>query len=395
MKAVILCAGKSTRTYPLTVNRPKCMIKLAGKTLLEHLLDRITGLVDEVILVVGFGKEIVRERIGNEYEGMRIAYAEQKEALGTADALLRAESFVGKDERFLVLMGDNLYPGEAIRECVSYGISLLAQKVLNPEEYGVVETDKGFLTEIVEKPADPKSNLANTGLYVLNDRIFEILKSLRISPRKEYELTDAVNILAGKLRIRCFYTSGWVPVTYPWDFLRVNRALLSEIRREIKGEVEKNAVIKGDVKIGKGSVIKSGTYIEGPAVIGENCVIGPNAYVRANTSIGDNVRFRGEVVNSIIMDGTTAKHFCYIGHSVIGENVNIAAGTVTADFRHDGKNHVTIVRGKKIDTGLRKLGAFVGDGVRTGINTSIYPGRKIWPGLSTLPGEIVKKDVTG
>ncbi|MCK5018001.1 MAG: hypothetical protein KAS32_13175, partial [Candidatus Peribacteraceae bacterium] len=179
----------------------------------------------------------------------------------------------------------------------------------------------------------------------------------------------------------------------PWDLLTVNQRVLSEIKGKNKGKVKQHVVINGQVSIGKGTIVMPGTHIEGPVAIGKNCVIGPNAHIRPNTSIGDNVKFGGEVVNSIIMDNTTAKHNCYIGHSVIGENVNIAAGTITSDYRHDGKNHFTIIKGKKIDTGLRKIGAFIGDNVCTGINTSIYPGRKIWPNLSTLPGEVVTKDL--
>ncbi len=229
-------------------------------------------------------------------------------------------------------------------------------------------------------------------MFVLNDRVFDAVRNLRPSPRGEYEITDALKEMIKKIRFRCFYTKDWFSIVYPWHILELNHKLLGNMKGGIKGEIEKNVTIKGEVHIGKLTVVKSGTYIEGPAFIGDNCTIGPNAYIRANTTIGNNVRFRGEVVNSVIMDGTTAKHVCYIGHSVIGENVNIAAGTITADFRHDGGNHFTIIKGKKIDTGLRKLGAFIGDNVKTGINTSIYPGRKIWPGLSTLPGEVVDKD---
>lgn len=391
MKCVILCAGKSTRAYPLTFNKPKSLLRVGDKTIIEHTLDNLEGIVNEAILVVGDGK--VKGKIRDKYKGIEIKYAQQNEALGTGNALMKAGSFIGSEEKFLVMMGDNLYPRDVIKECISYGISILGQKVEKPEDHGVIETDKGFLVRITEKPKDPKSNLVSTGLYVFNERVFDVLKSLKISPRKEYELTDAVNILAENLRIRCFYTKDYFPITYPWDLLEANKKILSGIRKEIRGEVEKDVVMKGEVKIGKGSVVKSGTHIEGPVAIGENCVIGPNAYIRPNTSIGDNVRFRGEVVNSIIMNGTTAKHMCYIGHSVIGENVNIAAGTVTADYRHDGKTHATIVKDKKVETSLRKLGAFIGDNVHTGINTSIYPGRKIWPNLSTLPGQVVDKDM--
>jgi len=122
-------------------------------------------------------------------------------------------------------------------------------------------------------------------------------------------------------------------------------------------------------------------------------MIGPNAYLRPNTTIGNNCVIRAEVVDCIIMDNTKAKHFSYLGHSVIGENVNIAAGTITADFRHDGDMHTTLVNGVIVNTERTKLGAMIGDNVRTGINTIIYPGRKIWVEKSTLPGQVVKEDL--
>ncbi|MCD6591122.1 MAG: NTP transferase domain-containing protein [Candidatus Aenigmarchaeota archaeon] len=392
MKAVILCAGKSTRAHPLTVNRPKCMVKFAGKTLLEHILDSIVGLIDEVILVVGFGKEMVKKKIGYEYRRMEITYVEQEKPMGTAHALLQAKEKVENDPWFIVMMGDNLYPRVSVEDMLGYGVSILGQKIERPQDYGTLDVERGFLVKIEEKPGKPKSDLVNTGLYVLNNRIFDAICKIRKSKRNEYELTDAVNLMLKDIRMRCFYTREWIPVTYPWDVLKANQCILSKIKGGKRGKVEKNVVVKGNVYIGEGTVIKSGTYIEGPAYIGKNCIIGPNAYIRANTSIGDNCKIRAEVVNSVIMDNVNAKHFSYIGHSVVGENVNIAAGTVTADFRHDGRTHITIVKGKKIDTGLHKLGAFIGDDVRTGINTSIYPGRKLWPDTSTLPGEVVKSD---
>ena len=93
------------------------------------------------------------------------------------------------------------------------------------------------------------------------------------------------------------------------------------------------------------------------------------------------------------MDGAAVPHLSYVGDSVIGVGANLGCGTITANFRHDGKNHKSMIRGELVDTGRRKFGAIVGDDVHTGINTSIYPGRKLWPGTSTLPGEIVSSDV--
>ncbi|MCK5018390.1 MAG: NTP transferase domain-containing protein, partial [Candidatus Peribacteraceae bacterium] len=203
MKAVILCAGKSTRTYPLTVNKTKPLLRVGDKLLIEHLLDRLSSVAKEVVLVVSDND--VKKKLGDKYGKIKLVYAKQKEALGTGDALLCAEKFVDNDENFMILMGDNLYPEKSIKECASYGVSMLSQKAIDPENYGVLDIDKGFLISIDEKPSKPKSNMINTGLYVLNKRVFDVLKSVDRSKRKEYELTDAVNTLAGKIRIRCFY----------------------------------------------------------------------------------------------------------------------------------------------------------------------------------------------
>ncbi|MEK6916725.1 MAG: DapH/DapD/GlmU-related protein, partial [Nanoarchaeota archaeon] len=192
-------------------------------------------------------------------------------------------------------------------------------------------------------------------------------------------------------------TNYWFPVTYPWSLLEANEFLLSKIKRTISGEVEKYAVIKGPVIIGKGTVIKSGSYIEGPAAIGDNCKIGPNCYIRAHSSIGNDCKIGNavEVKNTIIGDRTSIGHLSYVGDSVIGDDVNFGAGTIIANLRHDGTNVNSPVKGDMIDTGRKKFGAVIGDNVKLGIKTSIYPGRKFWPGSKTAPGEIVKKDMGG
>ena len=137
-----------------------------------------------------------------------------------------------------------------------------------------------------------------------------------------------------------------------------------------------------------------GTYIRGNVVIGEDCHIGPNCFLRGNTSIGNECHIGQavEIKNSIIMDKAKVPHLSYIGDSVIGENSNLGAGTITANLKHDNKNVMSVVKGKLIDTGRRKFGAIIANDVHTGINTTIYPGRKIWPGVGTKPGEIVDKD---
>ena len=392
MQAVILAAGKSTRTYPITLTRPKCLVKIANKPIIQHNLENLRGLADEAIVVVGYRKEMVKEFLGDEFLGIKIKYVEQDEQLGTGHALLAAEPAI--KGRFMVMMGDDIYYRSSMESLLPHRNSLLVQKVKEPSRFGVWLSRDGLVTGFAEKPAQFVSDLANCGLYVLEPGIFQEIKRLEKSERGEFELNEAVNAFAKKHPVRCVDADkGWLSVGYPWDILGANERLLEEMENPVmEGTVEEHVVMKGKVSVGKGTLILSGTYIEGPVAIGENCVIGPSAYIRPATSIGDNCRIRAEVVDSVIMDNTTAKHHSYIGHSVIGEDVNIAGGTITADYRHDGKEHTAMIKGTKVDSMRRKLGAFIGDSVRTGINTSIYPGRMIWPGKTTLPGEVVSKD---
>lgn len=185
-------------------------------------------------------------------------------------------------------------------------------------------------------------------------------------------------------------------IRHPWDLIRANEQHVGALERsEISGDTHVSAAIEGFIRLGEGSRILPGVFIEGNVVIGRNCKIGPNCYIRGNTSIGDKCHIGQsvEIKNSLIMAHSNVGHLSYIGDSVIGENANFGAGTVTSNLRHDGKNHRSLAAGILVDTGRRKFGAIIGDGVHTGINTSIYPGRKISAGASTRPGEIVMRDL--
>jgi bifunctional UDP-N-acetylglucosamine pyrophosphorylase/glucosamine-1-phosphate N-acetyltransferase len=195
----------------------------------------------------------------------------------------------------------------------------------------------------------------------------------------------------------------WMPsdskslvIKAPWHLLSVNEDIVGSLKKSvINGEIRKGVTIEGNVIVGKGTVILPGVYIDGNVVFGEDCKIGPNCYFRGNTFIGNkcHVGQAVEIKNSILMEKVSAGHLSYIGDSIIGAFSNLGAGTITANFRHDGKNHRSMLNGELIDTGRRKLGVIVGDNVHTGIHTSIYPGRKIWPEMSTRPGDIVIKDL--
>ncbi|MBU0898698.1 MAG: NTP transferase domain-containing protein [Nanoarchaeota archaeon] len=401
MQSVILAAGKSTRTYPLTLNKPKVLLPIANKPLLQHNLEQLKqlkqlGNVTEIIIVVGFEKEQIMKQFGNSFDGIPIRYVEQKEQLGTAHALIQAKEYIS--DSFIVMNGDDLYSHNDMERCIKsfekHDACVLAQQADNPERFGVYITDNGLVKDIVEKPKTFVSNLINVGFYILNKSALDI--KIDRSPRGEYEITDIIKKLAENGKVYCETVKDyWIPVGYPWNLLDANAHLLKYIENDIQGEVESNATIKGNVKIGKGTLVKNGAYIEGPVVIGEKCNIGPNCFIRENTTIGNNCKIGNgvEIKNSIIMNNVAVCHLSYIGDSVIGNNVNIGAGNVTANLRHDNKNVKTPVGDDVIDSGRRKLGAVIAEGVHTGINTTIYPGRKIWPNKTTMPGEIVKSDI--
>lgn len=392
MKAVILAAGKSTRTYPLTANKPKPLLPVVNKEILAHSLDQLDGLVKEVVVIVGYEKDQIINRFGYAYGNISIKYVEQKEQKGTGHAIKSAEEHL--NGRFIVMNGDDIYSKKDIEKCLEHNYCVLGQKVDDPSRFGVFVVENGKVKSLVEKPKEFVSDLANTGLYVLDEFIFDI--DIVKSARGEFEIVDYINGLIEKGEdVYCEAVEEyWIPIAYPWNLLEANVHFVRNVKKDIKGEIEEGAVVKGEIVLGKGSVIKSGSYVTGPCVIGENCEIGPMCHIRGDVVIGDNCRIgKTEVFDAVIMNHTTSKHFGYIGHSVIGERVNAGAGLVTTDYRHDSAKHITLVNGNKVETGRTKLGAFIGDDVKTGVGTLIYPGRKIWPGKTTLPGEIVKEDI--
>ncbi|MBM3863499.1 MAG: hypothetical protein FJ385_06045 [Verrucomicrobia bacterium] len=185
-------------------------------------------------------------------------------------------------------------------------------------------------------------------------------------------------------------------IRHPWDLLRANeRCLGALVSSRIEGEVHPAAVIEGHVRVGPGTRILPGVYIEGNVIIGAHCKVGPNCHLRGNTSIGDHCHIGQavEIKNSLVLQHSHIGHLSYVGDSVIGAGVNFGAGTTTSNLRHDGANHRSMVAGSLVDTGRRKFGVVAGDGVHTGIHTVLYPGRKLWPGTTTRPGEIVSKDI--
>jgi UDP-N-acetylglucosamine diphosphorylase/glucosamine-1-phosphate N-acetyltransferase len=267
------------------------------------------------------------------------------------------------------------------------GWAVGAIRVPDPKRYGVFTMRDGRLQSVVEKSNTPPSDLANAGIYLFGEEIFDAIRRASVSPRGEYELTDGLNALTTKEKIGIIELKDWIEIGRPWDILAANEKLMQDIKPVILGEVEPGATLKGKVSIGKGTVVRSGAYIVGPVVIGEGCDIGPNCYIRPATCLGDNVRVGNavEVKNSTILDGTKIGHLSYLGDSVVGANCNFGAGTIASNLRHDKANIKSYIKGKRVDSNRRKLGVIMGDDVKTGIHTTIYPGTIIESGQRSMP----------
>lgn len=308
MQAVILAAGKSTRMYPLTLTRPKPLLKVANKTLLEYNLGSLNGIVDEVILVVGYKKNMIKKFIGNKYKNLRIKYVDQKQQLGTSHAVSLVESHI--KDRFLLLMGDDIYPKDDINECAKYRYSILTTKVKNPQNFGVIIQKNKILVDLVEKPKKFISNLISIALYSLDKGIFDYIKKIKKSKRNEFELPDAIKLLSKKQKIHCINSKKWLPIVYPSDLLKADKII-----RKNKNIAGRNSRVYGKV---------------------------------TNSSIGNNCLIKGTVKNSIIMDHTLINKNSIVKDSIIGEHVYLSGKALKAIIADNVDARNVILKGCKI-----------------------------------------------
>lgn len=396
VQAVILAAGEGTRMRPLTYTRPKVMLPVFNKPILEHLIEQLKQAgIQDIIFVVGYRDETIREHFGDGSEwGLKIDYVTQRKQLGTADALRSSSHLV--EDRFLMLNGDAIIDSKDIEKITSDNSSMAMGvfKVDNPQDFGVVELNGDNITGIIEKPEEPPSNLINAGIYCFNQDILKAIEETPKSKRGEYEITDSIELLLKDGNdLEAKEISTWIDLGYPWDLLDANEYMFYQKEElQMKGEVEEGAVIKGSVGVGEDTIIRAGSYIIGPALIGENCEIGPNCFIRPHTTIADYCKVGNgvEVKNSILMPGAKIPHLSYVGDSIIGEGCNLGAGTKIANFRLDKEQIYVSVKGKKVNTGRRKFGAVLGDNVMTGINASINIGTMIGNNVFLAPSTKVE-----
>lgn len=300
MQAVILAAGKSTRTYPLTLTKPKPLLKIANKTLLEHNLDNLKDFVDEVIIVVGYKKNMIKKFIENKYENVRIKYVEQKQQLGTAHALSMAEPYI--EDKFLLLMGDDIYQKGDIKNCIKHKYSVLTANVRNPRNFGVIIAKSSILVDFIEKPKKFISNLISAAFYSLDKKIFNYIEKIKKSKRNEFELPDAIKLLSKEEKVSLVRSKRWLPVVNALDLLKADKIL-----RKNKNIIGKNSKIYGKIKnssIGNNCTIKG--YVRN-SVIMDKTIVDKNSIVK-DSVIGENVHFSGRILNSVVADNAELKN---------------------------------------------------------------------------------------
>jgi len=363
-QAVILAAGEGQRLRPFTVTKPKVMLSIAGKPILQYVIESLAqNGIRNIVLVAGYRKEQVFDYLGSgEQFGVDITYINQERQLGTAHALAQAKAATEKE--FLVLPGDNLIDVDTIAQFVAIKPeAMLVRRVDNPVRYGVVTIEQGVVKDIIEKPKEAKGNIINTGIYAFTTEIFNFIEA-------RLDIPDVLNnMIAQGYPINAKEMDGtWLDVVYPWDILSLNDAVLRQIPAKLGGNIEAGVSLKGEVSVGKDTLIRSGSYIAGPVVIGDSCDIGPNVCILPTTSIGNNVVISSfsEIKNSVISDDVDIGSGCIIQDSVIDKGCVIkghfSACSSQAEVKIDDEHYQV------------NVGAMLGGGCSLGNGVVAQPG---------------------
>lgn len=393
MKAIILAAWEWTRLRPFSNTIPKPMIKIFGKPILEHNIEAFYQAVDEIIIVVKYKKEVIQNYFTDNYKGTKITYIEQSDEKGTW-AAIRNISLPKTD--ILLLNGDSIFEQKDFDRIIWFSwYGALVKKVDDPSKYGIFkQNENGLALEIIEKPDTFIWDLANLWVYKFNEKIIEISKNIPLSKRWEYEITDSINTFIQEHDFQLFPIDGnFIDIGYPWDILQANAHFLENLTKtSVAWEIEEWVTLKWKVILEEWAILKAGTYIEGNVYIGKNTSIWPNTYLRGSTVIGENCHIWAsvEIKNSSLWDNTNVAHLSYIWDSIIGNNVNIGWGMITANLRHDKWDIKVMVKWELVNSHRHKLGVIIWDNTKTGIKTMTYPGRVIENDSFTMPWEIVK-----
>ena len=392
MKAIILAAWEWSRLRPFTNTIPKPLIKIFWKSIIEHNLDIIYKYVTEIIIVVKYKEEEIKEKLWFFYKWVKITYHRQCDEKWTAAAI----KWIQSSYDIIVMNSDSIFEKKDLEKILKTNwYWVLVKKVNDPSKYWIFKLDLAWnILGIKEKPKENIWNLANLWVYKFNEEIIEISENIWLSERWEYEITDAINEFVKSFPFKP-YEIEWefIDIWYPWDILTANAHFLNKLSESnIKWTIEEWVVIKWNIVLEQWAILKSWTYIEWNCYIWKDSKIWPNTYIRWNTVIWNNSKLWNavEVKNSSVWDNTNIAHLSYFWDSIIWNNVNIGCWFVTANLRHDKANIKVPVKLKLTDTGLHKLWIIIWDNCKTWINSSSMPWRVLENDMFTNPGTIIK-----
>ena len=389
MKAIILAAGEGTRLSPFSETRPISMIGVAGRSMLDNTFGLLKSAgINDIFIVVGHKKDKLIERLQQQdHNVLNLHYVEQKRKLGIGHAVMQAKNKISPGEYFLLLYGDTLTAENIFSKVQQSFHSFkcpVASICLPPSNqmFGNVFLNARMeITKIVEKPKG--NNLGNyvlSGVFILPASFFKLLESSGNSMEKALK-----KVVAGEGMRASMWEDDWLDVVYPWEILTANKMIMDSWQESSIAKtatLEANVTLQGIVHIKAGAIIKSGAVLEGPCCIGERSYIGNNSLIRSYTSVGKNCSVGSgvELKNCVVMDNSQIGRLSFVGDSVLGENVDMGAGCMTVNRTVDWKP-ISVKNGKRpMGTGMKKLGAFLGDGVVVGAGNTLQPGTVVVPG---------------
>ena len=391
MKALVLTGGAGRNLVPFSATRPKAMTMVAGGSLMRRTLMHLreVGVTDITVVLGQYGEKVSTVFQDGQDVGVHLGYVTQERPSGIADSILRARTRFNPGEYFLLVYGDVVTSANPFHQVLQSfnsfkgpiaGVCLPGPPTLR---YGNVYLSGTRITRIVEKPTTAGlGNYVLAGIFVLPVEAFELVE--RSGGDMERVFADLVRSPGLNASI---WEEGWIDIEYPWDILAANRMVMDtweEACISRHAAVDSDVTLSGPVRIERGSVIKSGAVLAGPCYIGRDCYVGNNVLVREYSSLGagSSIGYGVELKNCVLFGNSKVGRLSFVGDSVIGENADIGSGTMTINENMDRTAVVVEVRGEAIESGLTKLGAFMGDDVKVGAGNTVAAGTVLPPGTS-------------
>ncbi|MHA2405495.1 MAG: bifunctional sugar-1-phosphate nucleotidylyltransferase/acetyltransferase [Candidatus Hermodarchaeia archaeon] len=407
MRALLLAGSESKRMWPLVDTCPKPLLDIGGKPVIQWIIEdmRAAGIRD-IVVSVGYRGDQIQEFLGRGHSfGVKIEYAVQKEHQSVADSILVAKEELQGEDAFFIVNADILGEPTMFRRAQRHFKDLGAEAVVSltltntPQFYGIAVIDeRARIKQLIEKPqpSEIQSRYAVAGIYVVQSTIFDLLEKTKDLTSTFQQLIDK-----GKEVFGSVWERDWVEISYPWDLIRGNRFVLDKVLTgkgsfiAASADVQQPSRIEGSVHISEGVVIRPHSTIRGPTYIGPDTYIGNNALVREYTALGSNVivGFGVEIKESLIYNDTKIGRLCFVGDSVVGQNVDIGAGAQLVNIPVAGESISSNIQGHPEVVPRQKYGAVIGDNAILSPNVSVHPGVKIGPNSIVLPGTILSEDV--